>query len=75
MAACSDNNDCQCDVFKGGVFGLCDDKMASLMTSLQSTETAKQVLSPGWLNWEIAGLLSGRSRVRSLAGPTLRVFK
>ena len=44
LAACSDNNDCLCEVFKGGVFGLCDDKMVSLMTSLQSTETAKQVL-------------------------------
>ena len=55
---------------------MCDGKMASLMTSLQSTETAKQVLSlPGWLNWESAGLLSGRSRVQTSAGPTLRVFK
>ena len=71
-----DNNDCKCEVFKGGVFGLYDGKMASLMTSLQSTETAKQVFSPpGWLNWESAGLLSGRSRVRTPAGPTLRVFK
>ena len=29
---------------KAGYFCLCDGKMASLMTSLQSTETAKQVL-------------------------------
>ena len=28
----------------------------------------------GWLSWESAGLLSGRSRVRTPAGPTLRVF-
>ena len=76
LAACSDNKDCCCEVFKGGVFGLCDGKMASLTTSLQSTETAKQVLSPpGWLNWESAGLLSGRSRVQTSAGPTRRVFK
>ena len=55
---------------------MCDGKMASLMTSLQSTETAKQVLSPsGWLNWESGGLLSGMSQVRTPAEPTLRVFK
>ena len=29
----------------------------------------------GWLSWESAGLLSGRSRVQTTAGPTLRVFK
>ena len=44
FAACSDNNDCKWEAFKCGVFGMCDGKMASLMTSLQSTETAKQVL-------------------------------
>ena len=30
---------------------------------------------PGQLSWESAGLLSGRSRVRTPAGPTLRVLK
>jgi len=30
---------------------------------------------PGWLSWESAGLLSGRSPVQTPAGPTLRVFK
>ena len=30
---------------------------------------------PGWLIWESAGLLSGRSRVQTQAGPTLRVLK
>ena len=30
---------------------------------------------PGWLSWDSAGLLSGRSRVRTPAGATLRVFK
>ena len=44
LAACSDNNNCKCEAFKCGVFGMCDGKMPSLMTSLQSTETAKQVL-------------------------------
>ena len=30
---------------------------------------------PGWLIWESAGLVSVRSRVRTPAGPALRVFK
>ena len=32
-------------------------------------------LPPGLLNWISAGLLSGRSRVQTPAGPTLRVLK
>lgn len=30
---------------------------------------------PGSLSWEIAGLLSGKARVQTPAGPILKVFR
>ena len=38
-------------------------------------DISQSTYDPGWLSWESAGLLSGRSRVQTPAGPTLRVFK
>ena len=46
--------------------------LASLLICLAVSSYGCQT---GYLSWESASLLNGRSRIQTLAGPTLGVFK
>ena len=61
--------------FLGGVFDLYDGKMASLMTSLQSTETAKQVLYWGHIPCWMKEIWRLRLRKRNTTRPHVKMKK